>query len=173
VSSSDTGAKPEPDYRAIPATAVNSKDAFGAWHAEIHSAGHAIIHDKIVVIDPFDPECVVITGSHNLGARASHNNDENFVVIQGHRPLAEAYACHVLDVYDHFAWRWWLAQKPDTFGRPLSTDDAWQDSYIKGDTTKSPELAFWLNAVPSTDVHRTSRVSGARAAAADAEEPVD
>ena len=59
--------KAEPDYRAIPAGAVNKTDAFGAWEAEIHSAGHAIIHDKIVVIDPFSKDCVVITGSHNQG----------------------------------------------------------------------------------------------------------
>ena len=109
-----------------------------------------------MVIDPFDADCVVIAGSHNLGARASHNNDENFVIVTGHRPLAEAYACHVLDVYDHFAWRWWLKEKPQTFGKPLQATDTWQDSYVKGAEIKSPELAFWLGAVPSADVHETA-----------------
>ena len=89
----------EPDFRVIPATAVNKGDAFGAWDAELSKAGFAIIHDKILVIDPFSDDCVVATGSHNLGYRASHNNDENMVVVHGHRALAEAYACHVLDVY--------------------------------------------------------------------------
>jgi phosphatidylserine/phosphatidylglycerophosphate/cardiolipin synthase-like enzyme len=145
--------KPEPDYRVIPATAVNPRDAFGAWEAELNKAGFAIIHDKILVIDPFSENCVVVTGSHNLGYRASHNNDENMVVVRGHRSLAEAYACHVLDVYDHYAWRWWLAKDPSTFGKPLDETDAWQDRYIKGAKIVSPELNFWLAASSSVDAH--------------------
>jgi len=136
----------EPDYRVIPAGAVRSDDAFGAWEAELANAGFAIIHDKIVVIDPFSPGCVVATGSHNLGYRASHNNDENFVVIRGHRALAEAYACHVLDVYDHYAWRYWLHKDPARFGRPLDATDAWQDRYMQDGKPNSPELRFWLSA---------------------------
>lgn len=68
--------------------------------------GRAIIHDKILVIDPLDPEkCVVAFGSHNLGYKASYSNDENLVVIRGHAPLAQAYMTHVLDVYDHYRFR--------------------------------------------------------------------
>ncbi|MGF6261898.1 hypothetical protein OKW49_002826 [Paraburkholderia youngii] len=37
------------------------------WEKELFNAGHAVIHDKIVVIDPFDPHnCTVVLGSHNL-----------------------------------------------------------------------------------------------------------
>jgi phosphatidylserine/phosphatidylglycerophosphate/cardiolipin synthase-like enzyme len=128
---------------------VGAQDVFGAWEAEFTKAGHAIIHDKVVVIDPFSDDCVVVTGSHNLGYRASHNNDENMVVIRGHRRLAEAYACHVLDLYDHYAWRFLLHRFPHTFGRPLDGTDTWQDRYIKDDQEKSPELRFWLGATPS------------------------
>jgi phosphatidylserine/phosphatidylglycerophosphate/cardiolipin synthase-like enzyme len=151
--------KPDVDYRSIPAGAVRKDDAFGAWEGELYSAGHAIIHDKIVVIDPFSDNCVVVTGSHNLGWRASHNNDENFVSVHGHRSLAEAYACHVLDVYDHYAWRWWLAKQPNTFGRPLDSSADWQNRYISNGQTKSPELRFWLAATPSVVAHE---VVGAR-----------
>jgi len=134
------------DFRAVPAGAVNSHDAFGAWEAELAKFGFAIIHNKIVVIDPFSDNCVVVTGSHNLGFRASHNNDENMVIVRGHRGLAEAYACHVLDLYDHYAWRFLLNQKPDVFGHPLQGDDQWQERYIQGPDIKSPELRFWLAA---------------------------
>ncbi|MBB4197721.1 nuclease [Rhodoblastus sphagnicola] len=134
------------DYRAIPAGHVGKDDAFGAWEAELLKAGHAIIHDKIVVIDPFDDDCVVVTGSHNLGYRASHNNDENFVVVQGHKALAQAYACHVLDVYDHYAWRYWLHINKSVFGKPLDTTDHWQARYFKGGKPVSAELNFWLGA---------------------------
>lgn len=161
------GGKAQPDYRSIPATSVTKNDAFGAWAAEMHSAGHAIIHDKIVVIDPFSDDCVVVAGSHNLGWRASHNNDENFVIVRGHRPLAEAYACHVLDVYDHFSWRWWLAKSPETFGQPLEADDNWQDRYIKNSDVKSAEMRFWLGAQPAIDAHADAppAAGGAPAAA--------
>lgn len=135
-----------PDYRSVPAGEVTSDDKFGAWEAELYKYGFAIIHNKIVVIDPFSDNCIVITGSHNLGYRASHNNDENMVIIRGHRGLAEAYACHVLDIYDHYAWRFLLKQHPDIFGKPLEPDDKWQERYILGPNVKSPELHFWLAA---------------------------
>jgi phosphatidylserine/phosphatidylglycerophosphate/cardiolipin synthase-like enzyme len=134
------------DSRAVPAGAVTSNDAFGAWEAELAKFGFAIIHNKIVVIDPFSDNCSVVTGSHNLGFRASHNNDENMVIIRGHRGLAQAYACHVLDLYDHYAWRFFLKAHPEIFGKPLQPDDTWQERYISGADKKSPELRFWLSA---------------------------
>jgi len=135
-----------PDFRAVPAGAITADDAFGAFEAELAKFGFAIIHNKIVVIDPFSDNCTVVTGSHNLGYRASHNNDENMVIVRGHRKLAEAYACHVLDIYDHYAWRFLLKQHPDIFGRPLEPDDKWQERYIIGPDEKSAELKFWLSA---------------------------
>jgi pyruvate/2-oxoglutarate dehydrogenase complex dihydrolipoamide acyltransferase (E2) component len=134
------------DFRAIPAGAVTAQDAPGGWEAELAKYGFAIIHSKIVVIDPFSDDCVVVTGSHNLGYRASHNNDENMVIIHGHRGLAEAYACNVLDVYDHYAWRFLLKEHPNQFGKPLEGDDKWQERYITGPTVKSAEMRFWLAA---------------------------
>jgi phosphatidylserine/phosphatidylglycerophosphate/cardiolipin synthase-like enzyme len=134
------------DYRAIPAGHIGASDAFGAWEAELDNAGHAIIHDKIVVIDPFSDDCAVVTGSHNLGYRASHNNDENFVVVTGHRGLAEAYACHVLDIYDHYSWRYWLHKNKDMMGKPLDPTPDWQDRYLKNGKPTSAELKFWLSA---------------------------
>ena len=136
----------QPDSRAVPAGAVTPNDAFGKWEGELAKFGFAIIHNKIVVIDPFSDDCTVVTGSHNLGFRASHNNDENMVIIRGHRGLAQAYACHVLDLYDHYAWRFLLKQHPDIFGKPLQPDDTWQDRYISGANVKSAELRFWLSA---------------------------
>src|SRR5262249_60409731 len=72
-------------------------DLIGDFQRELLSAGHAIIHDKIVVIDPpSETDCAVITGSHNLGFKASYANDENMVIVRGNRPLARAYALRVL-----------------------------------------------------------------------------
>jgi phosphatidylserine/phosphatidylglycerophosphate/cardiolipin synthase-like enzyme len=83
---------------------------FAKWEAELYKIGHAVIHDKILVIDPFTDDSVVITGSHNLGFKASYSNDENLVIVRGNRAVAEAYAAHVLDVYEHYRWRWRLQE---------------------------------------------------------------
>ncbi|MEO8675623.1 MAG: phospholipase D-like domain-containing protein [Casimicrobiaceae bacterium] len=73
---------------------------------ETLTVGRAIIHDKVIVVDPLDPvNCVVAFGSHNMGYKASYSNDENLVIVRGHQALAIAYAVHVLDVYDHYRFR--------------------------------------------------------------------
>jgi PLD-like domain len=126
----------------VRATAISTP--FGDLHPELLTAGHAIIHDKIVVVDPLDAEnCAVITGSHNLGYKASYDNDENLLIIRGNRELAVAYAVHVLDVYQHYLMR---AKQEDQIraallaGKPqpkqtvahgfLSTKDGWQDRFL-------------------------------------------
>jgi hypothetical protein len=96
----------------------------------------AIIHDKIVVIDPLSPDCSVILGSHNLGFKASYSNDENMVVITGHREIAAAYAVHVLDVYDHYRFRA-IENDLKKKGKKgwsgfLDVNDRWQDHYVDG-----------------------------------------
>jgi phosphatidylserine/phosphatidylglycerophosphate/cardiolipin synthase-like enzyme len=140
------------DYRVIHAQGINENDAFGQWEHELNQAGHAVIHDKIVVVDPFSDNCVVITGSHNLGYAASYNNDENLAIIRNHRAVAEAYAAHCLDVYDHYAWRYWLSTEKEKAWHFLAANDTWQDSYFSADNqVKSAELGFWLGAIPAAD----------------------
>jgi phosphatidylserine/phosphatidylglycerophosphate/cardiolipin synthase-like enzyme len=143
-----------PNVLMIRAAAI--KDLVGDFQRELLSAGHAIIHDKIVVIDPMsETDCVVITGSHNLGFKASYANDENMLVLRGNRPLALAYTTHVLDIYDHYKFRAVLEQQTREImlkGKPapkrptgkgfLQTTDAWQDPYISGE--KGKELAYFL-----------------------------
>jgi phosphatidylserine/phosphatidylglycerophosphate/cardiolipin synthase-like enzyme len=145
--------------QVIPATGID--DAFGVWEKELNNAGHAVIHDKIVVIDPFDPErCTVIVGSHNLGNKASSTNDENLVILEGNVSLACAYAIHVLDVYDHYRWRYLQAQtEPAKKWQGLTGDDTWQAAYFDPEgMPHNAELAFWLGA-PSqgASAHRRAR----------------
>jgi phosphatidylserine/phosphatidylglycerophosphate/cardiolipin synthase-like enzyme len=136
------------DYRVIPAEGI--KDPVSVWEKELNSAGFAVTHSKLIVIDPFADDCVVVTGSHNLGFQASYNNDENMAVIKGHRALAQAYAANALDIYDHYAWRWWLAKNPDGAWTSLKTDDTWQQSYFDATGQAiSAELRFWLGASSS------------------------
>jgi phosphatidylserine/phosphatidylglycerophosphate/cardiolipin synthase-like enzyme len=125
----------------VQATALADKQIGGELgnfrFGERLAAEKAIIHDKILVIDPLDPDtCVVAFGSHNLGYKASYSNDENLTIVRGHRPLAEAYAAHVLDVYDHYRFRAAQAvdlpvddssSRTEPWDGFLSTRDTWQE----------------------------------------------
>jgi phosphatidylserine/phosphatidylglycerophosphate/cardiolipin synthase-like enzyme len=71
----------------------------------VRDIGFAIIHSKVLVIDPFSDAPIVVTGSHNFSLSASRENDENYVVIRGDRALAEAYAVNVESAWRHYAAR--------------------------------------------------------------------
>lgn len=123
-------------------------DDYSYWETELYKLGHAVIHDKILVIDPFTADCAVVTGSHNLGFKASYQNDENLVIVKGHQRLAQAYAAHVLDVTNHFAWRSKLAYlhkqgKLDRAWGDLSEKDSWQDKYFGGQRLASRDAFFF------------------------------
>jgi len=125
------------------------KDDFAYWMAELLKSSptaHAIIHDKIVVIDAFTDKCIVITGSHNLGYRASYNNDENLLIIKGNKELSTSYATHVLDVYDHYRWRYYLSKNTKKGSRfeGLKTNSSWQDPYFNNKRGESIDTRFWL-----------------------------
>jgi phosphatidylserine/phosphatidylglycerophosphate/cardiolipin synthase-like enzyme len=140
----------------VRAAAISDFDLIGDWEHEMLKYGQAIIHDKIVVIDPLSNDCVVVTGSHNLGFKASYANDENMLIIKGNRALATAYMVHVLDVYDHYKFRAILEQQAyeRAMGKPgqkppvgqgiLNVDDTWQDKYVGPKPTR--EQAYFLNA---------------------------
>jgi phosphatidylserine/phosphatidylglycerophosphate/cardiolipin synthase-like enzyme len=146
----ESGQKMPVDFRVIPATGV--QDPTGVWEKELNKAGFAVTHSKYVVIDPFTDGCVVVTGSHNDGFQASYNNDENMAIIKGNRTLAESYAANALDIYDHYAWRWWLSKSPQTAWTSLTADDSWQNSYFDDQNRPiSSELSFWLAASPAAD----------------------
>ena len=107
----------------------------GAEQLTARGAIGAIIHDKLVVIDPRSPDCTVVLGSHNLGYKASYSNDENMLIVTGDRELAAAYAVHILDVYDHYRFRA-IENERKRQGRKgwsgfLDTKDAWQKGYVE------------------------------------------
>lgn len=124
------------------------KDDFSFWMAELLKSSpmaHAIIHDKVMVIDAFTDNCVVITGSHNLGYRASYNNDENLLIIRGDKELATSYATHILDVYDHYRWRYFLSKNSGGHKfTGLNTKPSWQAPYFNETRGESIDKRFWL-----------------------------
>lgn len=108
---------------------------------------HAMVHSKVVVIDPYGEHPVVITGSHNLGPKASSVNDENMLIIEGNGALASHYAGKIMEIYAQYRWRQ-SVQKQD--GKPrwsgLADDDKWQiaDPATPYDKRRLRELDFWF-----------------------------
>jgi phosphatidylserine/phosphatidylglycerophosphate/cardiolipin synthase-like enzyme len=86
---------------------------FGFWVEELrkYQWAFAMVHSKVVVVDPFGEHPVVITGSHNMGPKASSANDDNLVIIEGNRALAAAYAVNIMTVYNQYRWRFIRWQK--------------------------------------------------------------
>jgi phosphatidylserine/phosphatidylglycerophosphate/cardiolipin synthase-like enzyme len=131
---------------------------FGFWIAEILKLPrtHAMVHSKCIVVDPFGATPVVMTGSHNMGPKASSQNDDNLVIVEGAPRLAAAYAVNIIGIYDQYRWRFRQKQAdegaaPAVAGQPgqaattwagLQDDDTWQDDYLTG--KKARELRFWL-----------------------------
>jgi phosphatidylserine/phosphatidylglycerophosphate/cardiolipin synthase-like enzyme len=106
--------------------------------------GFAIVHSKLIVVDPFTRP-VVITGSHNFSAAASGKNDENFVIVRGNTELATEYAAHILSVYHHYRWLAFVNDQQRRGKNPaaiLRENDAWQAGQLKGASGK--ELQFWV-----------------------------
>jgi hypothetical protein len=112
------------------------------WAAEVthkqfvKDVGFAIVHSKVIVIDPFSDSPTVITGSHNFSESASTSNDENFLVIRGEQALAQAYLVNVLG-----AWRHYRARVAGSTPFPgLSTDPAWMVGALH---SRQRDAAFW------------------------------
>jgi phosphatidylserine/phosphatidylglycerophosphate/cardiolipin synthase-like enzyme len=85
------------------------------------------IHSKIVVVDPFGANPVVMTGSHNMGPRASSHNDDNLNLIFD-AALAKEYAVNILAIYDHYRWRYSVYNKANNF-TGLANTGTWMQNY--------------------------------------------
>lgn len=118
---------------------------FAYWAAEVtrkeflSQVGHAIIHSKVIVIDPFGDDPIVVTGSHNFSNAASRANDENFIIIRGEKELAHQYAVNIMGAYYHYRWRAHVGSTPKPW-KGLKHEDKWQKSMLK---SRAAELEFF------------------------------
>lgn len=112
---------------------------------------HAMVHSKVVVVDPFGEKPVLMTGSHNMGPKASGVNDENLLIIEGNGALASQYATKIMEIYNQYRWR--ASQHGSSEGKwsGLADDDKWQigapgaDAKTQQyDTQRRRELDFWF-----------------------------
>ena len=142
------GTKKLPKFKIVQPTGLKG---VGKWAAEMARAaflsqiGFAIVHSKVIVIDPNGDNPIVITGSHNFSAAASGKNDENMVIIRGDKELAKAYAVNVQSVYDYYNFRA-VAKTMQEEGKNvidvMKDPKSWQKAWFQGE--KALELNFWL-----------------------------
>jgi phosphatidylserine/phosphatidylglycerophosphate/cardiolipin synthase-like enzyme len=121
------------------------KDVYHDWITEVMNQG-VHVHSKVIVIDPFGKKPVVITGSHNLGHKASTENDDNMMIVVGNAPLAAAYAINIIAIYQNYRWNTSVDAhaKDATFWHGLVDNATWQDSYLDPTRPDLPEIKFWL-----------------------------
>jgi phosphatidylserine/phosphatidylglycerophosphate/cardiolipin synthase-like enzyme len=111
----------------------------------------AMVHSKVVLIDPLSANPVLITGSHNLGTKASDTNDENLLIIRNTPGLASAYATNIMSVYNQYRWRFnrvhqlsstsWDGLKANPFWQPWLWDEP---KLANVRAAKLREMDFWV-----------------------------
>jgi phosphatidylserine/phosphatidylglycerophosphate/cardiolipin synthase-like enzyme len=83
----DRGQPLSADPDVVLADPVNTP-ALKYWRTELKGYDIVMVHFKVVVVDPFGAKPIVMTGSHNLGPKASGTNDDNLVLIENAPGLA-------------------------------------------------------------------------------------
>jgi phosphatidylserine/phosphatidylglycerophosphate/cardiolipin synthase-like enzyme len=126
------------------------KDAFHDFASEVMNQG-VHVHSKVIVIDPFGKKPVVMTGSHNMGHKASTANDDNLMIVEGNAPLAAVYAANIIAIYQNYRWNTYVdahANDPHVWNG-LVDNATWQDSYLADGSPDLAEIKFWLGEGPS------------------------
>ena len=145
---------------------ANIKEKFSAWEDEALRASMVMVHSKVIVLDPFGAYPVLMTGSHNLGVKASAKNDDNLVILEGPdaAPLAAAYAVNIVAIYQTYRWNAYVtghSQDTDVW-HGLEDNDEWQTGHLSGDDLA--ELRFWMaEETGAADLQAAAAAVGAQA----------
>ena len=107
---------------------LEGKESFR--HAGIH------IHSKIIIVDPFGSDPILVTGSANFSRNSTEVNDSNSLVIRGHTAVTDIYATEFMRMFEHYHFR---ASAEASGDKPLglSKDDTWSDKYYVKDSREA------------------------------------
>jgi phosphatidylserine/phosphatidylglycerophosphate/cardiolipin synthase-like enzyme len=75
------------------------------------------IHTKYMLVDPFGPDLIIITGSANFSDASTSDNDENMLIIRGDTSVADIYVTEHFRLWNHYAFRERAAKN---VGKPTS-----------------------------------------------------
>ena len=101
---------------------LEGKESF--HHAGIH------IHSKIILVDPFGSDPIIVTGSANFSNNSTEVNDSNSMILRGFTAVADIYATEFMRMFEHYHFRANEA-KAQNKEKPLglAEDDGWSDEY--------------------------------------------
>jgi phosphatidylserine/phosphatidylglycerophosphate/cardiolipin synthase-like enzyme len=117
-------------------------NSFDRWLAEIDRIIPRLhvywVHTKYMLVDPLGEKPIVVSGSANFSKASTDENDENMLVIRGHKRIADIYFGEYLRLYAHYAFRESVKRfLESTHGsaedwRPqfLINDDSWITPYF-------------------------------------------
>lgn len=143
----EAGNSEKADFEVVLPAAIDEITTF--WHKELVKlpGTFAMVHSKVVLVDPFSAHPVLITGSHNLGPKASGTNDENLLIIRDAPGLAAAYATNIMAIYNQYRWRFRRqTQAKSKQWKGLKDEDTWQKGYLKAGSRALREINFWVGA---------------------------
>ena len=87
----------------------------------------------IVLVDPFGPHPVVITGSHDLSPAGSAKGDSDLLIVEHAAGLAAEFAVYVIGLLDQYRFRRAvIAASARAGASALSATDAWQGRFFQG-----------------------------------------
>jgi phosphatidylserine/phosphatidylglycerophosphate/cardiolipin synthase-like enzyme len=133
------------DYDVVLPAAIDTATTFFQAELKKLDRAFAIVHSKVIVVDPFGPDPVVLTGSHNLGPKASATNDENLLIMRNAPGVAEAYAANIMAVYNQYRWRFRRHLQPAAKRwKGLVDNDTWQQWYLRAGSPAAREIGFWV-----------------------------
>lgn len=103
------------------------------------------IHTKFMLIDPLTDNPTVITGSANFSEASTTKNDENMLVIQGDKRVADVYLGEFMRLFNHFYFRNVVNRQSAELGSTqkksvyLKPDDSWCKRYYKKRSLKEKQ----------------------------------
>jgi phosphatidylserine/phosphatidylglycerophosphate/cardiolipin synthase-like enzyme len=111
-------------------------NTFDRWLAEIDQVSdeaHVLyIHTKYMLIDPLGTSPTVIMGSANFSDGSTNKNDENMLVINDNKDVADIYIGEFMRLFTHYSFRESLKFKQ------VKTGTSPKRKYLREDTT-------WIN----------------------------
>jgi phosphatidylserine/phosphatidylglycerophosphate/cardiolipin synthase-like enzyme len=132
------------DFEVVLPAAIDETTKFFRKELKKLPQTFAMVHSKVVLVDPFSEHPVLLTGSHNLGPKASRTNDENLLIIRDAPGVAGAYASNIMAIYNQYRWRFRRqVQPPEKRFKGLKDNDSWQNGYLKPDSQALREMNFW------------------------------
>jgi len=141
----DHGNSEKADFEVALPAAIDEATKFFRRELKKLPGTFAMVHSKVVLIDPFGNHPTLLTGSHNLGPKASGVNDENLLIIRDAPGLAAAYASNIMAIYNQYRWRFRRQTQPENKRwKGLHDNDAWQKGYLKPGSAALREIKFWV-----------------------------